>query len=103
MQTPTSMPARSADMIDLEGNSNGSPLSLTTTAAQTAALTAGVYDIWSDVDCYIKIGTTANDVTTSGYLLRANVTLPNVLIRKDRKIGGIVASGTGTLGFHKIG
>lgn len=89
------------DHIDIEGNAQAQ-LSLSTTAAQTAALTEGIYDIWCDVDCYIKVAPTADDVTTStGYLLRADNTVP-LIVRKDSKIGGIVASGTATFSYHKV-
>lgn len=90
-----------SDAISLSGNAQGS-VSLSTTAAQSAALTGGVYDVWSDVDCYIKVAATANDVTTStGYLLRANNTIP-IIVPDQEKLGGIVASGTGTLSYHLV-
>lgn len=90
-----------SDAISLSGNAQGT-VSLSTTAAQSAALTGGVYDVWSDVDCYIKVAATANDVTTStGYLLRANNTIP-IIVPDQEKLGGIVASGTGTLSYHRV-
>lgn len=83
-------------------NNSQSQLSVSGVAAQTPVLTeAGMYDVWSDVDVYLKVGPTANDVTTStGYLLRANTTIP---IKADDgdKIGAI-AGGAGTLCFHKV-
>ena len=86
----------------LEGNSQGQ-LSVSGTAAQTSAFTdGGYYDLWCDVDVYIKVGETANDVTTSsGYLVRSGATVPNVLIKKNNKLGGISTS-SGTLRFHKV-
>lgn len=90
-----------SDAISLSGNAQGT-VSLSTTASQSAALTGGVYDVWSDVDCYIKVAATANDVTTStGYLLRANNTIP-IIVPDQEKLGGIVASGTGTLSYHRV-
>lgn len=91
-----------ADVVILKGHSQ-SQLSLSTTGAQTAKLTEGVYDVWCDKDCYIKVGTTADDVTPStGYLLRANNTVP-IAIEKDDRIGGIMTSSTATLCIHRVG
>jgi len=95
-------PAAISDVVDLEGNARVN-ISTSSTGAQSAALEEGIYDVWSDVDCYLKVATTANDVTTSnGYLLRANNTIP-VFVRRNSKIGVILASGTGTLSYHLIG
>jgi hypothetical protein len=87
--------------VVLKGNSQGQ-LSVSGTAAQTSAFTVpGMYDVWCDVDVYLKIDTTANDVTTSsGYLLRANNTVPFKIDDGD-KLGAITAS-SGTLRFHKV-
>ena len=91
-----------SDLIDIEGFAKGT-VSSATTAAQSAALTEGVYDIWCDQDTYIKVNTTANDVTTTtGYLLRANNTITGV-VRDARKIGCIMSTATGTLSYHKVG
>lgn len=90
------------DAIYLEGNAQGS-VAMSTTGAQSAApVDNGFYDVWSTVDCYIKVATTADDVTTAtGYLLRANNTV-TVFLKAGRKLGAIVASGTGTLYYHKV-
>lgn len=90
------------DSIDLFDKTR-TDVSLTTTAAQSAALDEGVYDIWTTADTYIRIATDASGVTTAnGYLLRANNTIP-VFVRQNHKIGGILASGTGTLSIHEVG
>ena len=87
--------------IVLTDNAQGTPLSVSGTAAQTAALNGGLYDIWCDVDVYLKVATTANDVTTStGYLLRANNTIALLLPNDLEKIGAI--GGVGTLRYHKV-
>jgi hypothetical protein len=100
-QIVTGSAAHISDAAHLSGNSQVT-VSLTTTAAQSAALAAGIYDVWCDVDCFIKVNATANDVTTAnGYLLRANNTIP-LIIPDQEKLGGIVASGTGTLSYHKV-
>lgn len=72
------------------------------TADHTGAFTeGGLYDLWCDVDVYLKVGTTANDVTTStGYLLRANTTVPFIIGAGDR-LGGIAGS-SGTLRYIKV-
>jgi len=87
--------------VNLKGNSQGS-LSVSGSAAQTSAIAvSGMYDVWCDIDVYLKVGPVANDVTTSsGYLLRANTTIPIKLDDGDR-IGGI-SGGSGTLRFHKV-
>ena len=96
------------DAVDVKGNTQAS-FSISSTAAQSSALDsaasyqAGLYDVWADVDCYIKVATTANDVTVAnGYLLRANNTIP-VVVRPGDKIGAITVSASGTLYFHKVG
>jgi hypothetical protein len=78
-------------------------LAISAVAAQTAALVEGRYDVWSDVDCFIKIHTTANDVTTgNGYLLRANNTV-TIAVREDHRVGAITTSASGTLSLHRVG
>lgn len=90
------------DPADLEGNAQITPISVSSTGAQSAALTEGIYDVWCDVDVYLKVGDTASDVTTStGYLLVAGNVVP-LIVRDQKKIGGILASGTGTLRAHRV-
>lgn len=91
-----------SDAIDLYSNSR-TDIATSTVAAQSAALTEGLFDVWSDVDCYIKVNPTASDVTAAnGYLLRANNTVV-VFVRPGHKIGAILAVGTGTLSYHRVG
>ncbi len=88
--------------VRLKGNSQAQ-LSVSGTAAQTSAITdgGGMYDVWADIDVYVKVAPTANDVTTStGYLIRANNTVP-VLVGDGDRIGAI-ASGSGTLRYHRV-
>ncbi len=86
----------------LQGNSQGA-LSISSTAAQTGAFAeSGYYDVWSDVEAFIKVDPTADNVTTaSGYPVFANAVLPNVMILKGDKLGAIAGS-PGTLRFHKV-
>lgn len=93
-----------AGVVDLKGHAQGTVLSITGTAAQTAAFSLdGIYDVWSTVDCWLKVDPTANDVTAlTGYLLRANQTVA-VMIRALDKLGAITGGGSGSLSFHKIG
>jgi len=82
-------------------------LSISTTAAQTAVLSEGIYDIKADVDCYIKVNPTANNVTVAaganaGYPLLADNTIP-VDVPPSCRIGAVTASGTGTLQIHRVG
>lgn len=81
-------------------------LSVSATAAQTETLPNGIYDIWCDVDVWLKIAPTANDVTSAagvnaGYLLKANNAVP-FDVRAGDKIGA-VAGGAGTLSYHRVG
>ena len=95
-------PAFVSDLVDLYGNAQGSK-AFATGATSTGALVEGVYDLWADQDCYIKIDETANDVSAStGYLLRQNNTI-TAIVRADHKIGAIISSATGTLYYHKVG
>lgn len=90
-----------SDHADLFNNSQGT-VSAATNAAQSSALNEGIYDVWADVDCYIKVHTTANDVTAAtGYKLFANNTVP-IRVRQDHKIGAILSSTAGTLSYHKV-
>lgn len=89
------------DAIDIEGLAQAT-LAVSASEAATAALTEGIYDVWCDVDVWLKVGTTVTGVTSSnGYLLRANNTVP-LFVRDQSKIGAI-AGGNGTLRFHKVG
>jgi len=89
--------------INIQGQSAIS-LSVSGTGAQTPTkLTQGVYDVWSDVDVFIKVSqTAASDVTTSnGYKIAAGNVVP-VQITSDSFLGAI-AGGAGTLKYHKVG
>lgn len=92
--------------LNIAGAAREADLSLSTVAAQTAALgatriTGSVYDVLSDVDCYIKVAETANDVTaTTGYPILSGNVVP-VWVPTGYKIGAITASGTGTLRIHR--
>lgn len=89
---------------NLKGNSQGQ-LSVSGTGAQTSAFaegTDGVYDLWCDVDVWVKVSAgTASDVTSgTGYSIPANTKVP-VKIDDGDKIGAI-AGGAGTLRYHKV-
>lgn len=94
--------ARFADYVDLQGSAQIS-LSISGVAAETAAsAVTAIYDVWSDADCYLKIAASASDVATStGYLLRANNTVPFV-IRQGMKLGAITSGASGTLRLHRV-
>lgn len=96
------MPTHGDMGIVLQGNAQGT-LSVSGTADHTPSFAKeGYYDIWCDVDVWIKIAPTGNDVTTStGYLVRNNTTISNVMIKSGDRIGAI-AGGAGTLRYHKV-
>lgn len=79
-------------------------LSVGITAAQTAAFASdGLYDIWcTAAELYIRVAADASGVTTSnGYLLKTGNTI-TFFVRAGDKVGGILASGTGTLSIHGV-
>jgi hypothetical protein len=83
--------------IDIMGRAQGSIAD-----GGQALLGAGVYDVWSDVDVYIKLvrqGGTASDVTSStGYIIKADNVVP-VNIPEPCALG---VDG-GTLKYHQVG
>lgn len=85
---------------DIFGSAAGT-LAVSASAAQTAVLPEGVYHVWCTVECFIKVGTTASDVTAAnGYIVRLNETRA-VTVRPTHRIGAI-AAGAGTLSYHKV-
>ena len=91
-----------ADTIDIEGETQAT-LAFSSTATQTAALTEGVYDLWTDQTVYIEVGTAAAAVTSSnGYIIYSGNVI-SARIRKDSKIGAVRSATSGTLSYHKVG
>lgn len=87
--------------INIRGNAAGT-LTISGTAAQTAALDGGMYDVWATEDVYIKTAGTADDVTAAnGYLIRLGETLAGLVVQEGDKIGAI-AGAAGTLSYHKV-
>lgn len=91
------------DAVRIQGEAQQS-FAISTTGAQAASVisVAGVYDMSSDVDCFLKIAAssgTSSDVTTStGEPLFAGNAVPHWMDVNDRP-GAITASGTGTLRY----
>jgi hypothetical protein len=107
VQVSTAGASHITDAIYLQGYSQAN-FAISGTGAQSAALTvdtisgAAIYDVWSDVDCYIKVATTANNVTTAtGYLLRAGNTVA-IIVPTLSKIGAITSGAAGTLSYHRV-
>jgi len=89
------------NVVNIQNRNRETDLSVSAVASQTAALAAGIYHVTSTVDCYIKVSTTANDVTTNtGYLLLAYNTVP-FRIPDRHKIGAISAV-SGTIYIHQV-
>lgn len=89
------------NFVAIEGH-NKSSLVVSTSAAQTPALQKGIYDVWADVDVWIKVGIDASNVTSSnGYKIFAGNVVP-VQVDSGRKIGAI-AGGAGNLSYHRVG
>lgn len=82
---------------------SASTLSISATAAQTAPLEAGIYDVWATVETFIAVGRNASTGLTvaNGYIVRAN-TIARVMLSTGDRIGAI-AGGAGTLSFHQVG
>lgn len=82
--------------INIQGRSQKSVAG----GSESELLLPGVYDVWADADCYIKLDQkSAMTVTSSnGYLLRAGNTLP-VQVTSPSFIG--VSAGA-TLKYHQV-
>lgn len=102
VQKSTGGAAHVSDAISISGFVRGTDLALTTTGAQTDLLAGGIYDVWTTADCFLKIGVTASDVTTTtGYpVWMGNVI--SLVVPDQERIGAIVASGTAVLSFHRV-
>lgn len=86
----------------IEGYAQAS-VALSTTAAQSAALTEGVYEVWCASDFYLKNALDASDVlTTTGLLVKANIIKP-IIVREGTKLGAILAASTATMFYHRVG
>lgn len=92
-----------ADTINIAGFTNKT-LALTNAAgAMTLGDGAGLYDLHSNVDCYIRVSATGLSVTVAnGYKLMAGNMLANVVVPPGYTIGAVVASGVGTLNAHRV-
>ncbi len=105
IQGETAMfPVAVQEYIDIEGNSQAQ-LTVLPSATQTSiALPMGRYDLISDVDCFIKLASTANNVTTStGYPILAN-NMVSFVCRGSSRLGAISNNSlSGTIIYHKIG
>ena len=90
------------DFLDIYTFSQAT-LAISAVAAQTAALDEGIYDVWcNEAEVFVRIDATATGVTTgNGYPIK----IGNVLsfqIRPNHRIGAILASGSGTLRYHRV-
>lgn len=68
-------------------------------------LEPGTYDVWSDVDMWIKTGTPAQVATVTdatGYFVAAGNVVPVAIEAMGDTIGAI-SGGAGTLSIHKVG
>lgn len=77
-------------------------LPVSTSEAATGRIDAGDYDLWADVETYVKIAGDASGVTTSnGYVLFAGNAVTFRIERGDQI--GAIAIGGGTLSYHRVG
>lgn len=93
------------DAVDIEGFVAAQQVLAAATAASTAALMEGYYDVWCTTDVYLRVGDGANPETgltaSNGYLIRQNNTV-TVKVRVGCKICAFSTPG-GTLSYHKTG
>ncbi len=76
--------------------------SVSGTPQQSDQLPFGGYDVWCDeTDIYIKVATTADDVTTStGYKVNRGNVVP-VLINANYRLGVVTSGASGTVRLHR--
>lgn len=90
------------EYVDIKGRSQAT-LAISSVAAQTTAPGTGIYDVWADADCFVKVNPAANDVTTAnGYPLFAGNVVP-FFLRSDDKIGAITTGASSNLHYHQTG
>lgn len=93
-----------SEVIDIQGEVQVST-AFSTTATATVGFEEGVFDIWADQDCYIEViasGASAAVTSSTGYLLRANNTVP-LAIRRNSMMGVVRSTASGTLYAFKTG
>jgi len=93
--------------ITISGYTQGN-LAISSTAATTVPADIpelADYALWTDVDCYIKIGPPETTTVTvaNGFILYAGGMPPPITISKGSCIQAITSSASGTLRYHKIG
>lgn len=91
------------DRAVLQGRSQ-SQIAISDTAEQTVPLANGVYDIWSDIECFIAIGPNAAAGLTvnSGHILYADNVFA-VQVYDGDVVGAICPTGmSGTLRLHQV-
>lgn len=92
----------SENAVNIQGSSQGS-LAVSTSAAQTTyKLERGTYDVWCDVDVYIKVNRTSsvNVTTSTGYVIFAGNVVPVKFV--DDAYLGAIAGASGTLRYHRV-
>lgn len=90
---------------DVSGTVQSTPLDISTSAASVTVTEQGNYVFWTDVECYVYIGSAHDPVVTAdrGWILyTGSKTLP-VAIKKNQVIQAITETGTGTLRYIKVG
>jgi hypothetical protein len=92
-----------SDAVDIQSQKTQS-LAVSSTAAVVQAQESGVFDLWCATEVAISIGpsSVATVTATTGYLLRANNTVP-FKVTKGNYIQAITASASDTLYFQKTG
>lgn len=84
-----------------EGAAAGAKVALTTSSAQSAAITGDWIDVSSDVDCFVEIGANPTAVVDTSYRMVAGTTY-RFPITTGNKIAGILSAGTGNLWYRAV-
>lgn len=82
-----------------------SNFAISSAAAQSGVLPVGVYDIWSDAECWVAVGPNASTglTTNTGHILYADNVF-TIQVDDGDRIGAICATGvSGTLRYHQVG
>lgn len=91
-----------ADVVYIEGYRNRQMTLVANTSQASGDLDEGDYDVWCDVDCFIKVSDDGAAVTvTNGYKVFAGNVI-TVHVEETRQIS-VIAAAVGTFNYHRVG
>lgn len=81
-------------------------VNVSTSAASIGALDPGIYDVWSDVNVYLRCAGSKTDAETvtanNGYIVYA-AKVVSIKVTLAGSYLGAIAGGAGKLSIHKVG